>query len=381
MKIVLAPDSFKGSLTALQACEAMERGVLQVHPDAEVVSVPLADGGEGTVDALVQARGGRYEKIRVHGPLGEPVEATYGIVGEEPEMAAVIEMAACSGLTLVPIGRRNPLNTTTYGLGEMILAALETGCRRVLLGIGGSATNEMGLGMAQALGGRFFNASDREIEALLTGRLIGAVERADLSHLQKVVSRAGFVAVCDVKNPLLGPEGATSTYGPQKGAVGEQLVELERNLTRVVGLIEQVTGLSLRDMPGAGAAGGMGAGAVAFLNAQLQRGVEIVIRESRLAEKLSGASLVLSGEGRLDRTTLSGKTLCGIGELTLQHDMPLVVLTGGVDGKITPKQLESIGVSEAHSIAPAGTDIQTSMRQAAEFLEEKTVEVMQHLQR
>ncbi len=377
MKVILAPDSFKGSLSAAEVCAAMERGIRSVQSEAEVVAVPLADGGEGTVEALVLATGGQTRHLSVCGPLGEPIGATYGLLGNSDIPTAVVETASAAGLPLVPEDQRNPLNTTTYGLGELILDALEQGARRVLIGLGGSATNDCGAGMAQSLGARFYNTSGREIEGYLTGRLIGAVDRIDCTELQKVVTDTEFIAACDVTNPLLGPSGATYTYGPQKGADAAGLEELEANMSRIIDRIEAATGRVVRQTPGAGAAGGLGAGVMAFLDAQLQSGVELIMRESRLEEKLADADLVLTGEGRIDATTLHGKTLSGVARLAQKHNIPVISLAGSVDPDLDLRQLQTIGIHAAFSICPGPIDLPAAMKQAPHLLQRTTAAITQ----
>ena len=373
MKIVLAPDSFKGSLSAVQACEAIERGVRRVVADAEVVSVPMADGGEGTVEALVGATGGQIRRVRVHGPLGEKVEARYGVI-QAGGKTGVIEMAAACGLPLVAMEKRNPLHTTTYGLGEMILDGLHIGMQRFVIGVGGSATNDCGCGMAQALGVAFENRQWEVIHELMNGSLAGQVAKVECGGLDERLAECEFVVACDVTNPLLGENGASYVYGPQKGAGEVDVVELEANMAHVIGLIESATGRSVRDAAGAGAAGGLGAGLMAFLDAKLQRGVEIVLRYSGFEEKIRDADLIITGEGRIDRTTVQGKTLSGIAKAAKAAGVPVVALAGSV-GEETD-ELFAMGIKAILPICNGPMTLETAMAAAPGLLEAAAARVM-----
>jgi len=366
-RIILAPDSFKGSVTATEACEAIARGIRQVLPEVEIVSLPMADGGEGTVDALVAATGGTRRQAPVRGPLGEDILAVYGMLGETGTRTAIIEMAASSGLPLVPPDQRNPLNTTTYGLGELILDALAQGCKKILLGLGGSATNDGGCGMAQALGSRFYNPAGTEIDTYITGRLIGAISRVDCAELREVIRGVEFVAACDVTNPLLGENGASYTYGPQKGATPEIVRELDANLAHVYDLIEAETGEQVRNISGAGAAGGLGAAVLSFLNAKLERGIELVMRESGFAEKITGADLIITGEGRIDKTSAQGKTLSGIAAAASLRNIPVIALAGSVEEGTALAQ--EIGLDAIIPICHKSLPLEQAMAQGKALLE------------
>ncbi len=331
MKIVIAPDKFKGSMTALQVAEAVEEGLRAVLPGAEIVKVPMADGGEGTVRSLVDATGGRMREAEVTGPLGERRRAAFGMLGDG--RTAVIEMAAASGLALVPKERRNPLVTTSRGTGELIRAALEEGCDRLVIGIGGSATNDAGMGMAQALGVRFLDSVGQELEA--GGGALARLARLDLSGLDrrfrgtKGSPRPITVTVaCDVTNPLTGPEGASHVYGPQKGATPEMVKLLDAALANFARVVEQDLGQSVAGIPGAGAAGGLGAGLIAFLGAELKRGIDIVLEVTRFREQLDGADLVITGEGGMDGQTAYGKTPAGVAKAAKERGIPVVALAG-----------------------------------------------------
>lgn len=325
-KVVIAPDSFKGSLTARQVCEAAEEGLRRAWPEAQVVSVPMADGGEGTVQSLVDATAGRIVNIDVTGPLGEPVAAFFGVLGDG--VTAVIEMAAASGLPLVPRGLRNPLRATTRGTGELIASALDMGCRKFIIGIGGSATNDGGAGMAQALGVRLLDAHDAEIGP--GGAELARLARIDASGLDARASQSEFVVACDVDNPLTGPRGASAVYGPQKGATPEMVGMLDDALKNLASVIRRDLDVDVDGIPGAGAAGGLGAGLMAFLGASLRRGIDIVVETVGLREQMKGATLVITGEGRTDFQTLFGKTPMGVANVAKSLGIPVVVISGAI---------------------------------------------------
>lgn len=325
MKVVIAPDSFKGSLTAQQAAEAMGRGVRRACPGAETVLVPMADGGEGTVQSLVDATGGAIRELTVTGPLGTPVTAFYGVSGDGT--TAFIEMAAASGLPLVPPEQRNPLITTTRGTGELLQAALAAGCRRLIIGIGGSATNDGGAGALQALGLRITDAQGAQIGP--GGGALAAACRIDASGLDRRLQAAELIVACDVDNPLCGPRGASAVFGPQKGATPELVAQLDANLAHWAALLQRDLGRDVGSVPGAGAAGGLGAALMA-VGAVLQRGVQIVIDATGLRRQLAGADLVLTGEGRIDFQTPHGKTPAGVAGAAKEADLPVIAIVGGV---------------------------------------------------
>ncbi len=328
MRIVVAPDSFKGSLTALEACRAVERGLRRVWPDVEVAGVPMADGGEGTTQSLVDATGGRWVNCEVTDPLGRPVWARYGILSDGG--TAVIEMAAASGLPLVPEGRRDPKVTSTRGTGELIAHALDGGCRQLIVGIGGSATNDGGAGMAQALGARLLDAEGQELRP--GGAELVRLERIDIAGMHPAVRACRVMVACDVTNPLCGPLGASAVYGPQKGASPSDVDLLDAGLQRFADVVHRDLGRDVAAMPGAGAAGGLGAGLVAFLGAELAPGVEIVARAVSLDARIAEADLVITGEGRIDAQTGFGKTVAGVAAAARRHGVPAVALCGSLAG-------------------------------------------------
>ena len=358
LKVVIAPDSFKGSLTARQVCQSAEEGLRRVWPEAEVVSVPMADGGEGTVQSLVDATSGRIVNIDVTGPLGEQVPAFFGVLGDG--VTAVIEMAAASGLPLVPASRRNPLVATTRGTGELIVSALDMGCRRFLIGIGGSATNDGGAGMAQALGVKLLDARGAGIGP-------GGAEHArlasiDMSGLDRRAGESEFVVACDVDNPLTGPCGASRVYGPQKGATPEMVDALDEALASFAGVVSRDLGMDIDSIPGAGAAGGLGAGLMAFLGASLRRGIEIVTETVNLRDKMADAALVITGEGRTDFQTLFGKTPMGVAKVAKSLKIPVVVVSGSVADDA--KGLYAHGIDALMSIAKGPCTIDEAIAHA-----------------
>ncbi len=338
MKIVIAPDSYKESLSALEVAQAVEAGFRQVFPDADYVLVPVADGGEGTVDAMVAATGGRKETVTVSGPLGEPVEAFYGLTGDGD--TAVIEMAAASGLALVPPDRRNPLLTSSRGTGELIRAALDAGARRFILGIGGSATNDGGAGMVQALGARLLDLEGRELDG--SGGDLARLERIDVSGLDPRVAECRIEVACDVDNPLTGARGASAVFGPQKGATPEMVQVLDANLARLARIVGRDLGVAVDTVPGAGAAGGMGAAMLAFFGATLKPGIEIVTAAVDLDDHVRDADLVITGEGRIDFQTVHGKTPIGVARVAKRHGKPVIGIAGSLGAEV--------GVVHAHGI-------------------------------
>jgi len=370
MRIVVAPDSFKGSLTAVEAAEALARGVRAAVPEAEVVQVPMADGGEGTVATLVAGTGGRLVTRTVTGPLGRPVEAQFGLLGDGE--TAVIEMAAASGLLLVPPAERNPLVTSTFGTGELIRAALDLGSRRLLLGIGGSATNDGGVGMLQALGGRVLTGDGRDVGP--GGGALAEAERIDLSGLDPRLQSVDLLVACDVDNPLCGSRGASAVYGPQKGATPEMVARLDDNLRHLANLVQRDLGRDAAEMPGAGAAGGLGFGMLAYLGARLAPGVQVVMDTVRLDEKLQGATLVITGEGRTDGQTLAGKVPMGVAGRAARLGIPAVVVSGAVAPGA--EALHAYNVAALVSIVPGPLSLDEAMAQAGALLKRAAEEVM-----
>ena len=328
MKIILAPDSFKGSLSSLEVIEAMEAGIKRALPDADCIRVPMADGGEGTVQSLLDAVGGAWVSCNVKGPAGQRVAASYGMLADGS--TAVIEMAAASGLALVHGNTRNPLQTTSYGTGELIRDALDRGARQLILGLGGSATNDGGTGMAQALGVVFRDEHGQVIREPCAGGMLHNIESVDLTGIHPGVGQAQLLVACDVDNPLTGENGAAQVYAPQKGADADVVQTLDDNLKHLAGVIKRELGVDVEPLPGAGAAGGMGAGLLAFAGAELQRGIEIISRATSIESHLRSADLLLTGEGRVDFQTAFGKTPAGLARLAGAYGVPVVAIGGGL---------------------------------------------------
>ncbi|MFV9510628.1 glycerate kinase [Tepidibacillus sp. LV47] len=362
MKIVIAPDSFKESLTALQVANAIEEGFKEVLKDAEYIKIPMADGGEGTVQSLVDATNGKVIKKEVIGPLGKPVEAFFGILGNGK--TAVIEMAAASGLHLVPPEERNPLTTTTWGTGELILAALDYGVDHIIIGIGGSATNDGGAGMAQALGAKLLNQEGKQIG--YGGGSLYQIATIDITEMDTRLQNVKIEVACDVNNPLVGPTGASAIYGPQKGATPEMVQFLDQNLNHYADIIKRDLNKNVKEIPGAGAAGGLGAGLLAFLSAELKRGVDIVISATNLEQHMQGASLVITGEGKIDSQTVNGKTPIGVAKIAKKYHIPVIAIAGNIarDSKIVYEH----GIDAVFSIVPRVTSLQDAMENAEEYV-------------
>ena len=368
MRVVVAPDKFRGSLSAPEAADALARGVFRAEPGAIVNAIPMADGGEGTVEALVIATGGTFQCERVAGPLGEPVLARFGWLGGgggDGRRTAVIEMAAASGLALVPLGLRDVMRASTWGTGQLVLAALDGGAARIVLGIGGSATNDGGAGLAQALGVRLLDGEGREIGP--GGGELGRLERIDRAGLDERVGRVAFEVACDVTNPLCGPNGASAVFGPQKGATAGQVVALDWNLSRLAAIVARDLGVAMHDRPGAGAAGGLGGGLLAFLGGRLGPGVALVIEALGLAGRLDGADLCLTGEGSLDGSTAGGKTAVGVARLARRLGVPTLALAGTIGPGAEAVLLE--GVEAYFSLCSRPLTLDEAIGDAAALLE------------
>ncbi|WP_075183193.1 glycerate kinase [Pantoea sp. 1.19] len=330
MKIVIAPDSYKESLSAMQVASAIEAGFRDIFPDAHYVKIPLADGGEGTVDAMIAATGGRRVTLTVTGPLGEPVNAFYGLSGDNA--CAFIEMAAASGLEQVAPARRDPLRATSWGTGELIRDALDNGVGQIIIGIGGSATNDGGAGMVQALGARLLDAAGRPLAP--GGAALAQLDRIDLSEFDPRVRRCRIEVACDVSHPLTGEQGASAVFGPQKGATPAQVSQLDAALTHYAAVIQRDLATSVLEVPGGGAAGGMGAGLYAFCAAELRRGIDIVTEALGLASQLAKADLVITGEGRIDSQSVHGKVPVGVAQLAKQHGKPVIGIAGSLSADV-----------------------------------------------
>ncbi len=330
MKIVIAPDSYKESLSALDVASAIEAGFREIFPDADYVKIPVADGGEGTVEAMVAATQGNIVRLTVTGPLGKPVDAFYGLSGDEN--TAFIEMAAASGLELVPAAQRDPLITTSIGTGELIKNALDRGVQHIIIGIGGSATNDGGAGMMQALGARLLDQHGQQIGR--GGGALPQLAKIDISELDDRIQHCRFEVACDVTNPLIGDKGASAIFGPQKGATPELVQQLDKALAHYADIIHRDLDIDVLHIDGGGAAGGMGAALHAFCQADLRRGIEIVTEALGLAEQVKDADLVITGEGRIDSQTINGKVPIGVAKVAKRFNKPVIGIAGSLTADV-----------------------------------------------
>lgn len=372
--IVLAPDSFKESMTAIEACNAMERGIQRANKDILCIKVPMADGGEGTLQSLVGATNGKIFSAIVVGPLGVEIEAQYGILGDGE--TGVIEMASASGLHLVPIEKRNPLLTTTYGTGQLIKICLEKGVKKLMIAIGGSATNDGGVGAMQALGAKFLNVHGNEIG--FGGGALADLAQIDLADFDKRIEAVTVDVACDVNNPLCGENGASKVFGPQKGATPQMVKTLDQNLLHYAQIIEKSVHINVLNIEGAGAAGGMGAGLMAFMNGNLKKGIELVIDYTQLEAKVKNADMVWTGEGRIDFQTQFGKTPFGVAQTAKQFDKPVVVLAGSIGENI--EMLYTLGFNSIFSITNGDTTLDEALKNGISNLERTAENVIRLLQ-
>ena len=377
MKLVIAPDSFKESLDAQQVAFAIERGFQSIFPEIHTVCVPVADGGEGTTEALVAATAGVQISESVRGPLGEPLNAIWGLLGEQPNTAltAVVETAAASGLDKISSARRDALRATTYGTGELILAALERGVRRIILGLGGSATNDGGMGLLSALGARFLDAKGEVLEA--GGAALARLASIDLSQMDSRVAETEFLVACDVDNPLLGARGASAIFGPQKGATPEQVEQLDAALANLADISAKLLGRDCREVAGAGAAGGLGYALVQFLSARMAPGIDLVLEAVCFDEQLQGADLVITGEGRVDGQSLSGKTPVGVARWAKRHDLPVIALCGSIGAGA--EGVHKVGIDALFTVVPGVCTIDEAMAEAAVNLERTAAQLARTL--
>ena len=359
MKVVIAPDSYKESLTAMEVATAIESGFKEIMPDAEYIKLPMADGGEGTVQSLVDATGGDIVTVEVTGPLGQPVEGFYGLLGDGS--TAVIEMAAASGLHLVEPNERNPLLTTTYGTGELIKAALDRGVDHIIIGIGGSSTNDGGVGMAQALGAKLVDANG--VDLPFGGGALADLVSIDLSGLDSRLATVQLEVACDVDNPLCGPKGASHIFGPQKGATPEMVTELDSNLAHYAEVIRQTNGKEVINQAGAGAAGGLGAALLGLFDATLRPGISIVMDAVNLAEVVKDADLVITGEGRIDSQTIHGKTPIGVARTAKLYNLPVIGIAGSTAQDC--RVVHDHGLDAVYSVVLGATDLPTALKEAA----------------
>ncbi len=372
MKVVICPDSFKGSLTSIDVANAIARGISKAGSecDLQTVLIPVADGGEGTVDALLLASGGDKRHLKVHDPLMREIEAYYGLLADG--QTAVVEMAAASGLCLLSEDERNPMLTSTCGTGELILGAIHAGVKKIIIGIGGSATNDGGAGAMTALGARFLDNAGRALSP--GGAALAQLDRIDMSGFIHLPDQLMVEVACDVTNPLCGSDGASAVYGPQKGATSQMVAELDAALANYARVIERDLGKEIIDLPGAGAAGGLGAGLSAFLNAQLRSGIDIVLDSARFDEHIQDASLIITGEGRIDDQTASGKTIAGILKRASIANVPVVAVAGSVCGDIS--RLHDMGLTAAFGITSGPMSLDYAMANAVDLIEGVSESIM-----
>lgn len=368
--IVLAPDSFKESMSAKEACIAMERGIKKVNQDIKCVHVPMADGGEGTMQSLVDATNGKIYSLEVVGPLGNKVQAEYGILGDRE--VGILEMASASGIHLVSLDKRNPLITTTYGTGELIKACLDKGVKKLLIGIGGSATNDGGAGVIQALGGKLLDKDGNELG--FGGGELGKLHNIDLTNFDPRLKDVVVEVACDVNNPLCGEKGASNVFGPQKGATPDMVSLLDNNLKHYANIIKEQIGMDVLEVSGAGAAGGLGAGLMAFLNGTLKKGIEIVIEYSGLEEKVKEADMVWTGEGSIDFQTQYGKTPLGVATIAKKYDKPVIAFAGRVGDNIDV--LYEKGIDSIFGIMKGVTSIEEALEKGKENIEKTSENVI-----
>ncbi len=375
MKIIIAPQSFKGSVSALEAAQAIERGVLRAEPEAATTLVPVADGGDGTLNVLVDNTNGEVFRSIVTGPLSHAVEAPWGVMGDGK--TAVVEMARASGLALVPFRRRNPRTTTTRGTGEIIRLALEKGFTRIIVGLGGSATNDAGMGMASALGVKFLDAQEKSLPR--GGAALARLAHIDTSNLNPALKGVTIIGATDVTNPLCGPSGASAIYGPQKGASPETVAELDAALANFARVVQQDLGIDFlnEEWPGAGAAGGLGAGLLAFTGARLQSGIDMVCEVLNFDEHVRGADLVITGEGRADLSTIYDKSPVGVARKAGAYGVPTIILAGSLgDGY---EELYNHGIAGVICIADRPMSFERSLARTEELLEgaaERTIRLL-----
>lgn len=366
MQILIAPDKFRGSLEAAEVCQAVNEGILLAYPQASVISIPLADGGEGTTKILTEQSGGKFITAKVRDPLGRLMEASYGLSGDEK--TAYIEMASASGLRLLSAHEYNPWLTNTFGTGQLILDAIERGVQKIILGIGGSATTDGGIGMAAALGYHFLDENGKVLIPI--GESLSKICDIDNLDAHSRLQSVSITIACDVKNPLFGLNGAAHVYGPQKGADVEMVNELDLGLRNLTKVAEKVFGKDVSEIPGAGAAGGLGAGCLWFLNAELKEGVGIVMEQTNIARHIQSSDLVITGEGKVDEQTLSGKVVKGLADLCQNYNVPLAVVCGTL--MINPEETRSAGITYAVSVLNKPMDLDSAQNDAYDLVRDAT---------
>lgn len=371
MKVVIAIDSFKGSLSSNELGDALSLGIKKVYKDVEIIKIPIADGGEGTVEAMVYGTGGKFIEVEVHGPLMNKIKATYGILGDGK--TAIIEMATASGLPLVPVEKRNPNKTTTFGTGELIKDAIKKGCREFIIGIGGSATNDGGLGMMQGLGYKFYDKEEKELGQ--GGEIMNQIEKIDSTQALEELSQCKFLVACDVDNPFYGPRGAAHVYGKQKGANEQMILELDNGLKHLSEILNKTYNIDINSLPGAGAAGGLGGGIVAFLNGILKPGIEIILEKVEFEKKVINSDFVITGEGRIDFQTVMGKAPVGVSKLAKKYNIPVIALAGSVADDAD--KTHEAGIDSIFSIINYPISLEEAMKKenSKKFVEKNAEEI------
>ena len=362
MKFILAPDKFKGSLTALQFCKIATESLLEIHPDADVVCLPLADGGDGTIDILDYHLSGKRVNVVVSDPLFRPIEAHYLYM--EAIKTAFIEMAAASGLALLKPEEQNCFHTTSLGTGEMIKDAIEKGAKTIILGIGGSATNDCGMGMATALGYQFLDENGIELSPI--GKNLSKVHTINSNNVLQTLSNIDFKVACDVTNPLFGKHGAAFIYGPQKGASKEEIILLDKGLQHIFNFFKEQFGKNIEQVAGAGAAGGMGAGTLVFLNAELKSGIDLVKDLIGFDKKIEGADWIITGEGKLDEQTLSGKTIQGVIASAKKQNISIAVLCGS--SSLSKETTKNMGIYYVDAIMNEAKNLEDALENVETYL-------------
>lgn len=373
-RYLCAPDSFKESLTAMEAARAMAQGIENADHDAEVRCLPMADGGEGTARALVDATGGSMRAVPVHDPLGRPVEGHFGLLADGT--TAVVETAEASGLALLEAKERNPLIASSYGTGELMLAAVRSGAKRIIVGLGGSATNDAGAGLLQALGVRLLDKNGNDLAH--GGAALANLTTIDISTMDPALKNVAITAACDVTNPLTGPTGASAVFGPQKGASKDDVATLDAALAHFAQVIDSQLGVAVNDVPGAGAAGGIGAALKGFLNAEFRPGIAIVIEQSGLDAAAQWADVVFTGEGSIDFQTKFGKTPAGVAETAKRHGKPVIAVAGHIGTGID--ELHEVGIDEVFGIAPGAASLSELLADAAANVTRTTEQIVRTLQ-
>lgn len=363
MNVLIAPDSFKDSLSAKDVAGHVEKGIRNVLPGAKITKIPLSDGGEGLLEALIEPLKGKMIECVVNDPLKRNITAKYGIV--DSGHTAVIEMARASGLELLKPSERNPLLTTTYGTGQLIKDALDKGCKKLIIGLGGSATNDGGMGLMKALGVEFLNSKNELIDE--GGGALENLKRVDVSKIDKRLSTCEIIAACDVTNPLTGVNGSSLIFGAQKGGSTEALIQLDKNLSNYAAVIKRDLGKELRRVKGSGAAGGTAMGLLAFLDAELKPGIDLIMKELQIEKHIKAADVVITGEGQIDTQTLSGKTIAGLAKMAKKHHVPVVAIAGKIDNN--PHAIYDLGITAMFSIINQPMDLQASINQTGELIE------------